>query len=192
MEDSALSARSPINEKIPYPDHQPLSPQSQLPILDCNNLRSLGNQAQDGLGDSGLIRRHTISEGIIAKDPEESDLILSTRAESAPNIGSGAVRTSWISKPTFRNKLAMPPGKFIQAAFSPSGKTIALLSDKQLIVQPLEEILEAQSPNLRIRHQLTKSTSALRLAYGIEKLLSVDLNDEFILLRGVGQVKDSP
>lgn len=93
--------------------------------------------------------------------------------------------------PTARQKVKMPSGKFIQASFSPSGMTMVLLSERQVIVHPIGEIFG--SPNLkpRDRYQLVRSIDDLSVAHGTGKLRSVSASDDFILFRSAGQVRFS-
>ncbi len=83
--------------------------------------------------------------------------------------------------PTARQKVKMPSGKLIQASFSPSGMTMVLLSERQVIVHPIGEIFG--SPNLkpRDRYQLVRSIDDLSVAHGTGKLRSVSASDGFIL-----------
>lgn len=137
------------------------------------------------------IRRNTTSGELNARDTETLAANVASRAESAPELAYRALRTSWIPMPTARQKVKMPSGKFIQASFSPSGMTMVLLSERQVIVHPIGEIFG--SPNLkpRDRYQLVRSIDDLSVAHGTGKLRSVSASDDFILFRSAGQVRFS-
>lgn len=137
------------------------------------------------------IRRNTTSGELIARDTETLEANVASRAESAPELAYRALRTSWIALPTTRQNVEIPLGKFIQASFSPSGMTMVLLSERQVIVHPIGDIFGLPISKPRGRYQLVRSTEDLGVVHGKGKLRSVSASDDFILFRSAGQVRFS-
>lgn len=82
------------------------------------------------------LRRNTAFTGLIAGDTEGLAGIAASRAKRAPDSAP-----LWVLMPSIRKKMEIFLGKFIRTVFSPSGNTLIILSEKKVVVHPLDEML---------------------------------------------------
>lgn len=136
----------------------------------------------------GLIRRNTDSGPLIARD-DEGPIVVAARTNILLENGYGLPHAPWMATPLTKKKMTMPSGKLVEAKISPSGLTMMLLSEKQVAIHPIDNAIGIAYQHPRSRYPLTRNIEDLPLINGSGKVRSGNISDEFVLLRGAGQVR---
>lgn len=149
-----------------------------------------GAQCQFACGEDspGLVHYDTASGGLIAKDSDDPTVV-APRKNLTSGSDYGPLHASWTAMPPSKKKLTLPTGRLVEAKTSPSGLTMILLSEKQVMIHPIENSLGMNYKYTKHRYPVTRDLLGFPLLNASGKLRSASVSDEFVLLRGAGQVR---